>query len=68
MARRGLKARYGFEELGASGGLKKLYMPRNHMLHCMALLLIWVVVKIMVPCLVLSIIRHLAFRGPKRGP
>ena len=27
---------------------------------------IWVVVKIMVPCWVLSIIRHLVFRGPKK--
>ena len=29
---------------------------------------IWVVVKIMVPCWVLNIIRYLVFRGPKRGP
>ena len=28
----------------------------------------WVVVKIMVPFWVLSIIRHLVLRGPKRGP
>ena len=28
----------------------------------------WVVVKIMVPFWVLSILRHLVFRGPKRGP
>ena len=28
----------------------------------------WVVVQIMVPFWVLSIIRHLLFRGPKRGP
>ena len=31
-------------------------------------ILIWVVVKIMVPFWVLGIIRHLIFRGPKRGP
>ena len=29
---------------------------------------IWVVVKVMVPFCVLSIIRHLVYRGPKRGP
>ena len=29
---------------------------------------IWMVVKIMVPFRVPSIIRHLVFRGPKRGP
>ena len=29
---------------------------------------IWVVVKIMVPFWVLINIRHLVFRGPKRGP
>ena len=28
----------------------------------------WVVVKIMVPFRVLSMMRHLVFRGPKRGP
>ena len=28
----------------------------------------WVVVKIMAPFWVLSIIRHLVFRGPKGGP
>ena len=28
----------------------------------------WVVVKIMVPFLVLCIMQHLVFRGPKRGP
>ena len=28
----------------------------------------WVVVKILVPFWVLSIIRHLVFRGPKKGP
>ena len=28
---------------------------------------IWVAVKIMVPFWVLNIIRHLVFRGPKRG-
>ena len=29
---------------------------------------IWVVVKIMVPFGVFSMIRHLVFRGPQRGP
>ena len=29
---------------------------------------IWVVVKIMVPLCLLTIIRHLVFRGPRRGP
>ena len=29
---------------------------------------IWVVVKTTVPFWILSIIRHLVFRGPKRGP
>ena len=28
----------------------------------------WVVIKIMVPFWVLSIIRHLVFSGPKKGP
>ena len=29
---------------------------------------IWVVIKIMVPFWALGIIRHLVFRGPRRGP
>ena len=29
---------------------------------------IWVVGKIMVPCRVLNVIRHLIFRVPKKGP
>ena len=30
--------------------------------------IIWMVIKIMVPFVVLNIIRHLVFRGSKRGP
>ena len=32
------------------------------------LMLIWMVVKSMVPFGSLDIVRHLVFRGPKRGP
>ena len=42
----------------------------RRLLPCIILITstIWMVVKIMVPFRVLSIIRHLVFRGPKKGP
>ena len=50
-------------------GASRILVPHSqHADGITYLKIIWVVVKIMVPCLVLSILRHLVFRGPKRGP
>ena len=50
-----------------SNGANYAQLERGH--HQFYLLLgIWVVVKIVVPFWVLSMMRHLVFRGPKTGP
>ena len=52
----------GFEFVSLTAAVHLL--PQRFLFLCA----VRVVVKFMIPCWILSIIRHLVFRGTKRGP